>query len=273
MKRFYTIIFLLHFISCGNSEKLKESELKVLQLTKTVDSLRVALDDTKNGAERLYSSLLQAEKDGNYLSLRENYESLKDRHSYFKDLDKATEIYNRATKKEKEEKKKKEAELKRIEAEKAKSLTKLKKKYDDVSGITWYYNPYFNHNIDSNKASIYMGVRDGNKTNPWINLLMSYYGDDWIFFERAYLSFEGRTIEIFFNEYENKKTDNHYGGVYEWLEIEVTPDILNFLEDMTAHGKGKMRLSGKYTKTRDLSSNEIKGMKDVISGYHYLKNQ
>ena len=33
----------------------------------------------------------------------------------------------------------------------------------------------------------------------------------------------------------------------------------------------KMRLSGKYTKTRNLSSSEIKGIKDVILAYDVLK--
>ena len=42
---------------------------------------------------------------------------------------------------------------------------------------------------------------------------MSYTGDDWIFFENAYLSYEGNTLEIKFDKYRNKETENK-GGQY-----------------------------------------------------------
>ena len=35
----------------------------------------------------------------------------------------------------------------------------------------------------------------------------------------------------------------------------------------------KMRLSGKYSKTRDLSVNEIKAIKDVLLAYDVLKEE
>ena len=155
-------------------------------------------------------------------------------------------------------------------AEKAKrmqAVNKLKKQYDDVSGITWYYNPYFTHYNNSNHFSIYMGKMTTGK--PWLNLMMSYYGDGWIFFEHAYLSYDGNTIEIPFNKYDDKKTEND-SSCWEWLNMSVSDTVLAFLKQMVNGKSVKMRLSGKYEKTRNLTKTEIDGVRDVLLAYDVL---
>ncbi len=157
-------------------------------------------------------------------------------------------------------------------AEKAKrlqSVKKLKSNYDDVSGVTWYYNPYFTHYNNSNHVSIYMGKRESGK--PWLRLVMSYYGDNWIFFENAYLSYDGNTMEIPFNRYDNKKTDNSGGYVWEWIDVSVDNNSLSFLKQLVEGKTAKMRLSGKYTHTKTLSTSEINGIKDVLLAYDVLQ--
>lgn len=108
-----------------------------------------------------------------------------------------------------EKKKRDEADAiklaKQEEDKRLKAVTKLEKKHDDVSGITWYENPYFTHYTNSNMASIYIGQ---SATKVWLLLRMSYYGDNWIFFEKAYLSYDGNTKEILFDRYKDKKTEN-----------------------------------------------------------------
>ena len=100
---------------------------------------------------------------------------------------------------------------------------------------------------------------------------MSYTGEDWIFFESAYLSYDGMTRNIFFNEYKEKESDHSGGNVWEWIDVEINESLLEYLREMVNGKSVKMRLSGKYTKTRNLSSSEIKGIKDVILAYDVLK--
>ena len=159
----------------------------------------------------------------------------------------------------------------RAEREKRmKAVKKLTSKYDDVSGITWYYNPHFVHYNDSNRTSLYMGKqKDG---RPWLRLRMSYAGDNWIFFENAYLSYDGNTFEILFNEYNDKKTEIGSGRVWEWIDVSVTNETLAFLKEMVKGKTLKMRLSGKYSETRTLSYSEIEGLKDVLLAYDVLLN-
>lgn len=155
-------------------------------------------------------------------------------------------------------------------AEKAKrmqAVNKLKKKYDDVSGTTWYYNPYFTHYNDSNRASVYMGKKENGK--PWLRLKMSYYGDGWIFFENAYLSYDGNTLEIPFDKYKDKESDN-YTSCWEWIDVSVNDRILTFLKKMVDGKSVKMRLSGKYNETHTLSKKEVDGIRDVLLAYDVL---
>ena len=154
-------------------------------------------------------------------------------------------------------------------AKRMKAVNKLKKEFDDVSGNTWYYNPYFTHYNNSNHVSVYMGKRASGK--PWLRLKMSYYGSGWIFFDKAYLSYDGNTLEIPFDEYKDKKTDN-YTECWEWIDVPVSDRILSFLKELVNGKSAKSRLSGKYTNTHNLTKVEIDGIKDVLLAYDVLLN-
>ena len=101
--------------------------------------------------------------------------------------------------------------------------------------------------------------------------MMSYEGEDWIFFERAFLSYDGNTKEIVFDKYDDKESDNGGGSVWEWIDLSVTKDLELFLKEFAKSKKAKMRLTGKYTKTRTLTFNERQGILDVLNGYEALK--
>ena len=98
------------------------------------------------------------------------------------------------------------------------------------------------------------------------------HGDNWIFFKNAYLSYDGNTYDIYFDEYQDKETEVG-SGVSEWIDVSVSSSTLDFLKQMVNGKNIKMRLSGKYTRTRDLSTNEIKGIKDVLLAYDVLVNE
>lgn len=146
----------------------------------------------------------------------------------------------------------------------------LNKSYDDVDGVTWYKNKYFAHYNNSNLLSIYIGQRK--EGAPWLRLIMSYCGDDWIFFDRAVISYDGNSFDVPFDEYKEKKSDNSGSECWEWIDVPVSDAMLAFLRKM-ANGKTlKMRLAGKYVKTRVLTPSEVDAIKDVLAGYDALMN-
>jgi hypothetical protein len=263
-----TIIFSLG--ACSDKEKEAELGSRILEL-------ETQLDECKNGADKLLAKIKIAFEEENFETVKTIFVEFQNRHPESTEFKVAKSINDQAL--EIEEKRKKEAELlaeeKRKEAErvaakekaeKLKALNKLRKNYDDVSGITWYKQPYFTHYTNTNLTSIYMG---DNGSSRWLRLIMSYEGDDWIFFERAYLSYEGNTKEIVFNKYDDKETEND-GSVWEWIDLTVTKDVEMFLREFAKSKSAKMRLMGKYTKTRTLTYNERQGILDVLNGYDAL---
>ncbi len=265
-----TTIFLL--TSC--SDKEKEAKLQ-----NQITELESQLDECQNGADKLHAKMKLSFEQNDFVACKNYYNEIEKRHPDSKLFIEVKNIYDKIIKDEKEkaekerllaEKKERERKLKaeKERQEKLKALKKLRKKYDDVSDITWYKQPYFTHYTNTNLTSIYMG-ESGN--HRWLRLMMSYKGDVWIFFERAYLSYDGNTKEIVFNEYEDKKTENSGDGVWEWIDLTVTKDVESFLREFAKSKNAKMRLSGKYTKTRTLTYNERKGILDVLNGYDALE--
>lgn len=252
------------FTSCSMDLQRKYDNLSVElnKLQEKCDSLSSELEKYQNTPEQLKS---QAEVFISNMDTVALSNLLKSAIKYHPSSDERKFIERELLKIKDNVRKQKEKEM----AERLAAVKKLKKKYDDISGITWYYNPYFTHYNNSNNVSIYIGQND---KRIWLRLMMSYCGDDWIFFDNAYLSYEGNTYEIFFDKYQEKETDNNV-VVWEWIDVPVTSSILNYLRLMVDGKQPKMRLSGKYTKTRNLSTNEIRGIKDVLLAYDVLEEE
>jgi hypothetical protein len=274
MKHFSLILTTIILLtSCSDIEKESQFQNRITELEQQ-------LDECQNGADKIYAKIKLSFDKNDFNECKNYYQEMKERHPDSKLFGEVQSIYDKIIKEETEkaekerllsEKQEKQRKLKteKEKQEKLKALKKLRKKYDDVSDITWYKQPYFTHYSNTNLTSIYMGVNDNSR---WLRLMMSYQGDDWIFFERAYLSYDGNTKEIIFDKYDEKKTENSGGGVWEWIDLTVTKDIEIFLREYAKSKNAKMRLSGKYTKTRNLTYNERQGILDVLNGYDVLES-
>lgn len=253
------------FYSCSNDI----AEQKEKELRSQIDQLKIELDDCKNGEDKLIGIIRNSYSDKDYAKAASTYSQLINKYPGTKYKAEALEISTKSN----DEIEKQNAELeKQKEAEATKkraSLTKLKKEYDDIRDITWYYQRYFTHYTNVNRTSLYIGHTKG--LSPSIRLKMSYMGDDWIFFENAYLSYDGNTKEIFFDRYKERKSDNGDGDVWEWLDVSINDNDIAWFKSFAASPNAKMRLTGKYTNTRTLTSQERQGILDIIAGYEYLK--
>lgn len=158
-----------------------------------------------------------------------------------------------------------EAKIKAEKEKRMRAVNRLRKEYDDVSGITWYYNPYFVHYDNTNRISLYIGQ---DNTDVWLRLKISYEGSNWIFFKDAYLSYDGNTRQILFTD---KETEVGNGGrVWEWIDVPVEGSLLSYLKDFTEGKSIKIKLSGKYSKTRAVSNPERRALNDVLLAYDVL---
>lgn len=271
MRNFLSLFVLIVFVSCNSGLK-KENESLKSQVAKLESENKILNDELtvfKMDPSVLISRAEKFYTDKNMDALKGALINFELYHPTSEFKKKVSEmIYNLE-----DEKKKEAAEREKIkEQEKQKRLaavSKLKRHYDDVSGTTWYKNPYFTHYTNTNLTSLYIGQKG---STVWLRLMMSYRGEDWIFFDNAYLSYGGNTKEIVYDKYNDKETEVGNGGVWEWIDISLEDADIDFLRNMAESTDCKMRLSGKYSKTRNLSTNERKGITDVLLAYDVLKN-
>lgn len=250
-------------VGCGPTQSeydalSKENE----KLKKKLDSCEVEISRYRDTPERIYNSATKYIIEKDIKNLGEIVRKLEKYHPTSKEYTKAKDALQRLIDERDTAKKREEAARRGI-------VNKLKKTNDDIAGITWYHNPYFTHHANSNHVSIYMGKKGTDK--PYLRLVMSYYGEGWIFFDKAYLSYDGNTKQILFDDFRDKKTENNT-KCWEWIDVNVDEETLSFLKKMVEGKTIKMRLTGKYQKDRNLTETEIKAIKDVILGYDVLKN-
>lgn len=252
----------LLFSNCSNDKK--EAELK-----NKISQLESELDECKNGEDKLYNNLKSSFDKKDFNQTYSNYTVLINKYPNSKYLLKAKEMFEVANIEIKNSQILEAKNKAKLEEEKRSSLKKLKLEYDDVNGVSWYKQKYFTHYTNDNKTSIYLGKEKG--AQPFLRLQMSYTGESWIFFEEAYLSYDGNTKQIYFDDYKEKKSDNDGGEVWEWIDVQINDSDVEWLRNFAESKNAKMRLSGKYTKTRNLTPQERQGIIDVINGYEYFK--
>lgn len=265
MKAKYLVLIPLSavMVSCNNNKmerKIQSLTSEVTQLRDSLNKIMPELEGYRNSPEKLCSNIDELYKAGDIYELKSIKDKLEKYHPESKEY---TIVKDLVSKYESEQLKKAEEEKKA----RLKAVSKLKKKYDDINHTTWFYNPYFTHYTNTNHTSIYMGKSE---SSLWLRLKMSYEGDDWIFFDTAYLSYDGNTYYVPFDEYRDKKTENDT-RVWEWIDVNVDDEMLSFLRKMVNGKSVKMRLSGKYSHTRNLTSSEIKGIKDILIAYDVLE--
>lgn len=157
-----------------------------------------------------------------------------------------------------------------INKQRAEAFSKLRKKNDKFEHTTWYKNSYFTHDANSNHLSLYIGQKEN---DIWLRLKISYYGDDWIFFDKAQLLIGNYTCTIPFDKYEDKDTDNSGGKVWEWIDVPVDETLITSIGALGTADKASIRLSGKYSDERDITSIEQKAFQQVLDGYMHLLSQ
>lgn len=258
MKKLFFLLLVLALTACNGGSVDKSLQAKVDSLSAANAALAKELEGYKNDPANLCANieeLLKAEKVSELSAIKTKLEKY---HPASPQLD--TVNFYIARIKDVQTKRAQEEQAKRMQAVKV-----LRSKFDDVNNTTWYQSR--NSKTSGNFCYMYIGKSDA---TVWLRLKMQYHGEDWIFFENAYLSYDGNTIEIPFDKYRNKETEVA-DGVWEWLDVSIDDRTLAFIKKMVNGKTCKWRLSGKYNETRTFSSKEIAGFKEVLLAYDVLQ--
>lgn len=272
MKKFFFIITFFATLSACTS--ISSYEAKIQELRDSVSLLSQKIEMYQTDPAKIAADIEQLYKNQDAEELEVIYEKLKQYHPEALETTKTKQyidkIYADRNAKAIAEQKAKERAIQKAREEKLQAVKSLRREYDEIEDITWSYNHYFKHYNNSNHVSLYIG-QHGKNGYPWLRLRISYEGDDWIFFDKILLYCDGSTFEVPFDKYKNKKSDNAGGTVWEWIDVPVDNELLSNLE-MLAKGKSvKIKLSGKYSNTRVISTTEQKALLEVMNAFAALK--
>jgi len=273
----YCFIMIL-LVGCSESDQLRSENTT---LKRSIDSLKMVVEELENGADRLWASAQKNYKDKKYNQAKIGLSTLIEKHPEFI---KITEVKNLLTsvddeivfEKQRKElyEKKKIAEQQRIEqdnlrAEKermVKATSKMYSKYDKIEGITWYHDKSSPQYVNYNAFYLYIGIQK--KNSPWLRWRVSYAADDWFFIKSFFIKYDGKR----FNKDEPVfKTDNGSGEIWEWYDDTPTNEEIKMLLDVAHSQTATIRFNGnQYQRDKDITKAQKQAILNVIDVYKAL---
>lgn len=285
MKRLYWVTFLVIILilsGCSSSsineefEKLKTENERLKteneKLKTEIVANNIEIEDMKFGAEKLYSEAENFFNEGNLYKSKSTLNLLFDKHPTSKQTEQGKVLLSQIEdilKKEQEakelaEKQKAEEEEQRI----ANALKNMRKKYDEVTEITWFYDKTSPQYTNRNSFFLYIG--QDSKNNRWLRLRIQYTGDDWVFIEKYIIKCDDSSYTID-TEYQEVKRDNSGGAVWEWLDKSPSQSELDMINSIIKSKKTILRCKGdQYHYDREISQNEKQALQSILDAYAAL---
>lgn len=149
--------------------------------------------------------------------------------------------------------------------------TKMRIKEDAIAGITWFTDKSSPNYLNTNAFYAYIG-RDINY-KAWLRLIIRYCGDDWLFINKIIINVDGENYQITENEYDEFKSDNSGGQVWEYVDRKVTDSEYEIIKKVSESTKANVRFSGKqYYKDITISQQQKQALKNIVELYEIFKS-
>lgn len=260
-------MLLTGLISCGGVSQDDFDAVKAEN-----DKLKQEIQDLKFGPEKMLSQAQIYIEDQDFVKAKSELKSLIEKHST---TEQATEAKQLLVMAENGISAQKLAEEQlRIEKEKAdkerlsNATKKLRSQYDEMNGVTWYYDKSTPQYTNYNSFHLYMGQKEGGK--PWLRFRIQYTADDWLFIESFVIKtdYTSHTISTSYGQVE---TDHGSGKIWEWYDVKMDNRLYSIVIEIIESKSVKLRCNGKqYYKDRTLSAKEKQGLQNVLDAYEAL---
>jgi len=254
----------------GNSEKASfDVEKWKVDLKKVNNLLKNELDDIKAGAGELYNQANTYYKKKSYDRAKEVISNLCEKYPDSNEAKKAKQLLSTINNEIKKDVEK--AEMKKIEEEKkrlAAATKKMRKSYDEVQEITWYYDKSSAQYVNQNNFYIYIGTKkDG---SAWLRLKIQYAAANWIFINQYIFKVDEKTFEINAGEF-GVERDNNGGGIWEVYDIDLNKDNYEMVKAIISSKKTIIRHQGdEHYADRVITAKEKQGLQNVLDTYEAL---
>lgn len=143
----------------------------------------------------------------------------------------------------------------------------MKVKVDDMEGVTFYMWDYPYEKTVAIKPYV---VVDNDTLKGTLRNLVSYRGDDWIFFTKILVKTDSGIYTMKFRNLESE-SDVYSHTVYEWYDIIADKDTISILNNIATSSTVKVRFSGKYSQEKILTDEEIDKIKMMLELYNVIK--
>lgn len=235
--------------------------------------LKQQLEECQFGADKLLNQATAYFENKEFEKCKSEVAILLEKHSGSKEAKTGQELIEKANieiQKLKEEKKKEQAKREKEEKQRLANATKkMRKSYDDMKGITWYYDKTSPQYVNS-RTNIYSYIGKKENSKPFLRFVIQYVADDWLFIEKYIIKVDGKTYTVTEEKYGEIETDNG-GGIWEWLDRSADSDEFEIMKAVANGKEVKIRFSGKkYHKDRTVTTKEKVAMKNVINAYEAL---
>lgn len=150
-------------------------------------------------------------------------------------------------------------------------LNKLDKKYDEVRGVAFYYDPGVQYKTGS-KSYLYIVINDENK-KPYLRFTIKHiYSSDysWLFIDTFLFNIDGEKYYIK-PEYSEVKRDNDIYYMYEFYDCIPTEENMEMIKKIIKSTKTILRCSGEKYMDREITYTEKIGFENVLSTYQLSK--
>lgn len=265
--KFFPVLIASLFLSCGNSDK----ELEVLR--SEIEILKKGIEECQFGADKLLAKANIYFEQKEYEKSKIELNTLVTKHPGSPEVKSAESLLEKINLEiENLKELKKEEEREKIKKEKqrlANATSKMRKKTDDMNGITWYHDKNSPRYTNQNGFFAYIGTN--NSSTPWLRLGIQYAADDWLFIEKYIIKVDDKTYNIIEEKYGEIETDNGSGGIWEWLDRSVDQDEFDIIKAVANGDNVKIRYVGRqYYKDRTISNSQKQALKNVINAYESL---
>jgi hypothetical protein len=103
----------------------------------------------------------------------------------------------------------------------AEATKKMRKQYDEVQEVTWYFDKSSPQYANVNCFYIYIGTKK--ESLPGLRLKIQYAADDWIFINNYIFKVDNKTFEIDAGDF-GVTRDNNGDGIWELYDVELSKE-------------------------------------------------
>jgi hypothetical protein len=269
---FAAILFLITIYGCVPKSDYVNLKIEYNKLKKENEDLKSEVDDLKFGADRLLVKAKSEFDSKKFYTAKRTIDTLIAKHPNTNQAIEAKSLISMIDRKIKEneelERKSKIETEKAAKARIANATKYMRSKYDDIKGITWYYDINTPQYTNYNSFHIYIGKEK--TSNPWLRFRIQYAADDWLFIESYIVKTDNSsyTIQTSYGEVER---DNGTSGIWEWYDVQMDSYKYNMIKDILKSNNVKLRYEGQqYYKDRSITSTEKQGLKHVLDAFEAL---